>query len=440
LPKPVVAVVGRPNVGKSTFFNYLVGKRISIVEDTPGVTRDRIYAEVEWRNKKFTLIDTGGIEPYSEDKIMQQMKRQAEIAIETADIIIFMVDVKDGVTASDKEVATLLRKTKKPVIVAVNKVDKIGELPADFYEFYNLGFGELMAISSIHGLGMGDLLDEIFKYFPEEDAEDYDEDVIKVAVVGKPNVGKSSLINRILGEERVIVSDIPGTTRDAIDTFVENEHGKFVFIDTAGIRRQSKINEKIEKYSIIRSWTAIERADVCLILIDAKEGVTEQDTKIAGYAHEQGKASIIAVNKWDLIEKQTGTLEEYRRTVHEKLGFMLYAPVIFISALTGQRVDRIYGLIKHVADQAAMRISTGVLNDLLNEATAMVQPPSDKGKRLKIYYMTQSSVKPPSFVLFINNMELMHYSYERYLENQLRKSFGFEGTPIKFILREKEKE
>ncbi|ABN52256.1 MAG TPA: ribosome biogenesis GTPase Der [Hungateiclostridium thermocellum] len=440
MPKPVVAVVGRPNVGKSTFFNYLVGKRISIVEDTPGVTRDRIYAEVEWRNKKFTLIDTGGIEPYSEDKIMQQMKRQAEIAIETADIIIFMVDVKDGVTASDKEVATLLRKTKKPVIVAVNKVDKIGELPADFYEFYNLGFGELMAISSIHGLGMGDLLDEIFKYFPEEDAEDYDEDVIKVAVVGKPNVGKSSLINRILGEERVIVSDIPGTTRDAIDTFVENEHGKFVFIDTAGIRRQSKINEKIEKYSIIRSWTAIERADVCLILIDAKEGVTEQDTKIAGYAHEQGKASIIVVNKWDLIEKQTGTLEEYRRTVHEKLGFMLYAPVIFISALTGQRVDRIYGLIKHVADQAAMRISTGVLNDLLNEATAMVQPPSDKGKRLKIYYMTQSSVKPPSFVLFINNMELMHYSYERYLENQLRKSFGFEGTPIKFILREKEKE
>jgi len=440
LPKPVVAVVGRPNVGKSTFFNYLVGKRISIVEDTPGVTRDRIYAEVEWRNKKFTLIYTGGIEPYSEDKIMQQMKRQAERAIETADIIIFMVDVKDGVTASDKEVATLLRKTKKPVIVAVNKVDKIGELPADFYEFYNLGFGELMAISSIHGLGMGDLLDEIFKYFPEEDAEDYDEDVIKVAVVGKPNVGKSSLINRILGEERVIVSDIPGTTRDAIDTFVENEHGKFVFIDTAGIRRQSKINEKIEKYSIIRSWTAIERADVCLILIDAKEGVTEQDTKIAGYAHEQGKASIIVVNKWDLIEKQTGTLEEYRRTVHEKLGFMLYAPVIFISALTGQRVDRIYGLIKHVADQAAMRISTGVLNDLLNEATAMVQPPSDKGKRLKIYYMTQSSVKPPSFVLFINNMELMHYSYERYLENQLRKSFGFEGTPIKFILREKEKE
>lgn len=410
------------------------------MEDTPGVTRDRIYAEVEWRNRKFTLIDTGGIEPYSEDMIMQQMKRQAEIAIETADVIVFMVDVKDGVTASDKEVATMLRKTQKPVILVVNKVDQIGEPPADVYEFYNLGFGELMTVSSIHGLGMGDLLDEIFKYFPEEDPEDYDEDVIKIAVVGKPNAGKSSLINRIAGEDRVIVSDIPGTTRDAIDTYIENEHGKFVFIDTAGIRRKSKINEKIEKYSIIRSWTAIERADVCLILIDAKEGVTEQDTKIAGYAHEQGKASVIVVNKWDLVEKQTGTLEEYRKKVYEKLGFMLYAPVIFISAMTGQRVDKIYGLIKYVADQAAMRITTGVLNDLLNEATAMVQPPSDKGKRLKIYYMTQASVKPPSFILFINNMELMHYSYERYLENQLRKSFGFEGTPIKFILREKERE
>ncbi|RXE59846.1 ribosome biogenesis GTPase Der [Acetivibrio mesophilus] len=440
MPKPIVAVVGRPNVGKSTFFNYLVGKRISIVEDTPGVTRDRIYAEVEWRNRKFTLIDTGGIEPYSEDTIMQQMKRQAEIAIDTADVIVFMVDVKDGITASDKEVATMLRKTQKPIILAVNKVDQVGEPPADVYEFYNLGIGEIMTISSIHGLGMGDLLDEIFKYLPEEDIEDYEEDVIKVAVVGKPNVGKSSLINRIIGEDRVIVSDIPGTTRDAIDTFIENEHGKFVFIDTAGIRRQSKINEKIEKYSTIRSWTAIERADVCLILIDAQEGVTEQDTKIAGYAHEQGKASVIVVNKWDLVEKETGTLEEYRKKVHEKLGFMLYAPVIFISAMTGQRVDKTYGLIKYVSEQAAMRISTGVLNDLLNEATAMVQPPSDKGKRLKIYYMTQASVKPPTFILFINDMKLMHYSYERYLENQLRKSFGFEGTPIRFILREKERE
>lgn len=440
MAKPVVAVVGRPNVGKSTFFNYLAGKRISIVEDTPGVTRDRIYTDIEWRGRNFTLIDTGGIEPYSEDKIMQQMKRQAEIAIETADVIVFMVDLKDGLTASDKEVATLLRKTQKPVILVVNKVDKVGDLPLGAYEFYNLGIGELMTISSIHGLGMGDLLDEIYKHFPEEKEEEYDEDVIRVAVIGKPNVGKSSLINKILGEDRVIVSDIPGTTRDAIDTYVENSHGKFVFIDTAGIRRQSKINENIEKYSTLRSWTAIERADVCLILIDAQEGVTEQDTKIAGYAHEQGKASIVVVNKWDLIEKDTGTLEEYRNTVLENLGFMLYAPVLFISAKTGQRVEKSYELIKYVANQSALRISTGVLNDLLNDAIAMVQPPSDKGRRLKIYYMTQASVKPPTFVLFINNMELMHYSYQRYIENQLRKSFGFEGTPIKFILREKDRE
>lgn len=440
MPKPIVAIVGRPNVGKSTFFNYLAGKRISIIEDTPGVTRDRIYTEVEWRNRKFTLIDTGGIEPYAEDKIMQQMKRQAEIAIDTADVIVFMVDSKDGVTASDKEVATMLRKTQKPVILVVNKVDKVGDPPAEVYEFYNLGIGELMTISSIHGLGMGDLLDEIFSHFPEENDEDYDEDVIKVAVVGKPNVGKSSLVNNILGEERVIVSDIPGTTRDAIDTYFENEEGKFVFIDTAGIRRQSKINESIEKYSTIRSWTAIERADVCLIMIDAKEGVTEQDTKIAGYAHEQGKASIIVVNKWDVVEKETGTLEEYRKTVHEKLGFMLYAPVLFISAKTGQRVNKLYELIRYVANQSALRISTGVLNDLLNEATAMVQPPSDKGRRLKIYYLTQASVKPPTFVLFVNDIELMHYSYERYIENHLRKSFGFEGTPIRFILRQKGKD
>lgn len=440
MAKPVVAIVGRPNVGKSTFFNYLAGRRISIVEDTPGVTRDRIYTEIEWRNRKFTLIDTGGIEPYSEDKIMQQMKNQAEIAIETADVIVFMVDIKDGLTASDNEVATMLRKSKKPVILVVNKVDKVGEMPAEAYEFYNLGMGDLMTVSSIHGLGMGDLLDEIYKYFPEDTDEEYDDEVIKVAVIGKPNAGKSSLINKILGEERVIVSDIPGTTRDAIDTYIENEQGKFVFIDTAGIRRQSKINENIERYSTIRSWTAIERADVCLILIDAVEGVTEQDTKIAGYAHEQGKASIIIVNKWDLVEKETGTLEEYRKTVLEKLGFMLYAPVMFISAKTGQRVDKIFELTKFVANQSALRISTGVLNDLLNEATAMVQPPSDKGKRLKIYYMTQASVKPPTFILFINSIELMHYSYERYLENQLRKSFGFEGTPIKFMLREKDKE
>lgn len=440
MAKPVVAIVGRPNVGKSTFFNYVTGKRISIVEDTPGVTRDRIYAEAEWRDRKFTLIDTGGIEPYSEDIIMQQMKRQAEIAIETADVILFMVDVKDGLTAADKEVATLLRKTRKPVILAVNKVDRIGEPPPEVYEFYNLGIGDIMPISSIHGLGMGDLLDEIYKHFPEDKEEDYDEDVIKVAVVGKPNAGKSSLVNSILGENRVIVSDIPGTTRDAIDTYVEKGEDKFVFIDTAGLRKKSKIVENIERYSTIRSWSAIERADVCLIMIDAVDGVTEQDTKIAGYAHEQGKASIIVINKWDLIEKETGTLEEYRKVVYEKLGFMTYAPVIFISAKTGQRVHKLYDLIKYVAGQAAFRISTGMLNDLVNEAIAIVQPPSDKGRRLKIYYMTQAGVKPPTFIIFVNDAELLHYSYVRYLENQLRKSFGFEGTPIRFIHKEKGKE
>ncbi len=438
--KPVVAVVGRPNVGKSTFFNYLAGSRISIVEDTPGVTRDRIYTEIEWRSTKFTLIDTGGIEPYSEDIIMQQMKRQAEIAIETADVIIFMVDGKDGMTATDKEVATMLRKSQKPVVLCVNKVDRIGDPPPDVYEFYNLGMGDMQIISSVHGLGMGDLLDAIFEHFPEDTDAEEDEDVIKVAVVGKPNAGKSSLINSILGENRVIVSNIPGTTRDAIDTHVEMDGQKYTFIDTAGIRKRSKINETIEKYSTIRSWTAIERADVCIIMIDAEDGVTEQDTKIAGYAHQQGKASIVVVNKWDLIEKQTGTLEEYRKVVHEKLGFMTYAPVLFISAKTGQRVNKIYELIKFVADQAAFRISTGMLNDLVNEAVAMVQPPSDKGKRLKIYYMTQVGIKPPAFVIFVNDLELFHYSYERYLENQLRKNFGFEGTPIRFIHRQREKE
>jgi ribosome-associated GTPase EngA len=437
MAKPVVAVVGRPNVGKSTFFNYIAGKRISIVEDTPGVTRDRIYAEAEWRSRKFTLVDTGGIEPYSENLIMQQMKRQAELAIEMADVIVFMVDAKEGMTASDREVATMLRKSAKPVVLVANKVDRVGEPPAEVYEFYNLAMGDVMTISSVHGLGMGDLLDEIFKFFPEKDEDDYDEEVIKVAVIGKPNSGKSSLINRILGEERVIVSDIPGTTRDAIDTYVENGEDKYVFIDTAGIRRRSKIVENIEKYSIVRSWAAVEKADVCLIMIDAQDGVTEQDSKIAGYAHEQGKASIIVVNKWDLIDKETGTLEEYRKKVLEGLGFMTYAPVVFISAKTGQRVQKLFELIKFVANQAALRISTGMLNDLLNEATAMVQPPSDKGKRLKLYYATQSGVKPPSFVIFVNDMELFHYSYERYIENQLRKSFGFEGTPIRFIHREK---
>lgn len=433
-----MAVVGRPNVGKSTFFNYLAGKRISIVEDTPGVTRDRIYAEIEWRSKKFTLIDTGGIEPYSEDIIMQQMKRQAEIAIETADVIIFMVDGKEGMTATDKEVATMLRKSNKPVILTVNKVDKVGDPPPEVYEFYNLAMGDMIVISSVHGLGMGDLLDAVFEHFPEDfDSED-DEDVIKVAVVGKPNAGKSSLINAILGENRVIVSNIPGTTRDAIDTHIEIDGQKYTFIDTAGIRRRSKITENIEKYSAIRSWTAIERADVCLIMIDAVDGVTEQDTKIAGYAHDQGKASIIVINKWDLVAKETGTLEEYRRQVNESLGFMTYAPVRFISAKTGQRVNKIYELIKYVAEQASFRISTGMLNDLVNEAIAMVQPPSDKGKKLKIYYMTQTDIKPPTFVIFVNEVQLFHYSYERYLENQLRKNFGFEGTPLRFVHRQRD--
>lgn len=440
MAKPVVAVVGRPNVGKSTFFNYVAGRRISIVEDTPGVTRDRIYTEVEWRSRKFTLIDTGGIEPYSEDKIMQQMRRQAEMAIDTANVIVFMVDIKDGLTAADEEVAVMLRKTKKPVILVVNKVDRVGNPPPEAYEFYNLGLGDFITISSVHGLGMGDLLDEIYKHFPENEEDEYEDEVIKVAVVGKPNAGKSSLINKVLGEERVIVSEVAGTTRDAIDTYVENGEDKYVFIDTAGIRRKSKVEENIERYSVIRSWGAIERADVCLIMIDAVDGVTEQDTKIAGYAHEQGKASIIVVNKWDLVEKETGTLEEYRKVVHEKLGFMTYAPVVFISAKTGQRVSKLYELIKFVANQGSLRISTGMLNDLINEAIAMVQPPSDKGKRLKILYATQAGVKPPTFVIFVNSSELFHYSYERYLENQLRKSFGFEGTPIRFIHREKDKE
>lgn len=437
MAKPIVAVVGRPNVGKSTFFNYLAGRRISIVENTPGVTRDRIYTEIEWRSRKFTLIDTGGIEPFTEDKIMQQMKRQAELAIEMADVIVFMVDVKEGMTASDKDIATMLRKSNKPVLLVANKVDRVGEPPAEMYEFYNLGIGDVLPVSSVHGLGMGDLLDEIFTHFPEKDEEEYDEETIKVAVVGKPNSGKSSLINKVLGEERVIVSDIPGTTRDAIDTLVEKGDDKYVFIDTAGIRRQSKITENIEKYSAIRSWAAIERADVCLIMIDAQDGVTEQDTKIAGYAHDQGKASIVIVNKWDLVEKETGTLEEYRKVVLEKLGFMMYAPILFVSVKTGQRVEKVFELIKYAANQASTRISTGMLNDLLNEATSMVQPPSDKGKRLKLFYITQADVKPPTFVIFVNDAELFHYSYERYIENQLRKSFGFEGTPIRFIHREK---
>ncbi|MGI6124938.1 MAG: ribosome biogenesis GTPase Der [Acetivibrionales bacterium] len=437
MSKPVVAVVGRPNVGKSTFFNYLAGKRISIIEDTPGVTRDRIYAESEWRGKNFTLIDTGGIEAFSEDYIKQQMVRQAQIAIDTADVIVLMVDVKTGLTAADEDVAVMLRKSAKPVVVAVNKADSVGNPPPEAYEFYNLGMGEIYPISSIHGLGMGELLDAIYDYFPEDVPEGEEDDFIKVAVIGKPNAGKSSIINKILGEDRVIVSDIPGTTRDAIDTFYEVNDKRYMFIDTAGIRRKSKIDEGIEKYSIIRSWTAVDRADVCIIMIDANDGVTEQDTKIAGYAHEQGKASIIAINKWDTLTKETGTMEEYRKKVVQDLEFMSYAPIVFISAKTGQRVGRLFELIDYVNDQASFRVQTGVLNDVLNDAIAMVQPPSDKGKRLKIYYMTQIGVKPPSFVVFVNNAELMHYSYSRYLQNTLRSNFGFEGTPIRFTIREK---
>lgn len=440
MAKPVVAIVGRPNVGKSTFFNFVARKRISVVESTPGVTRDRIYTEAEWRNRKFTLIDTGGIEVFSTDKIMQQMKQQTEMAIEMADVIIFMVDAKTGITASDDEVAQLLRKTRKPIVLAVNKVDNVGETPSDVYEFYNLSLGDFVTISSVHGLGIGELLDEVYMHFPEKDEESYDETIIKVAVAGKPNTGKSSLINKILGEERVIVSDVPGTTRDAVDTLVEKDGNKYVFIDTAGIRRKSRIKENIERYSILRSLSAIDRADVCLVMIDANEGVTEQDTKIAGYAHEQGKATLITVNKWDMIDKSTGTHEKHRKDVINKLAFMTYAPVIFISALTGQRVNRLFGLINYVADQSALRLSTGILNDVLNEAVMMVQPPSDKGRRLKIFYITQVGVKPPVFILFVNNKKLMHYSYQRYLENQIRNNFGFEGTPIRFIIREKDKE
>lgn len=438
MAKPIVAIVGRPNVGKSTFFNYVCGKRISIVEDTPGVTRDRVYAEAEWRNRPFTLIDTGGIEPNSEDEIRQQIRRQAEAAIELADVIVFMVDAKEGMTASDKEIATMLRKSSKPVVLVANKVDSIGEPPPETYEFYNLAIGDVEVVSSVHGLGMGDLLDKIFSFFPGEDREDPEEDAIKVAVVGKPNSGKSSIVNRLIGEERVIVSDIPGTTRDAVDTYLEHGGCKFVLIDTAGIRRKSKITGNIERYSVLRSWTAIERSDVCVIMIDARDGVTEQDTKIAGYAHEQGKASVIVINKWDLVEKETGTMEKYRRDVIEKLSFMQYAPVLFISARTGQRVHRLLELVKYVYEQASLRITTGMLNDLLNEAVAMVQPPSDKGRRLKLYYAVQSAVRPPTFIIFMNDIQLFHYSYERYLENQLRKSYGFEGTPIRFISRERD--
>ena len=411
---PVVAVVGRPNVGKSTLFNKLIGQRLSIVEDTPGVTRDRIYSKCEWRNREFMIVDTGGIEPGTDDVILAQMRRQAEIAIEKADVIVLVTDIRCGVTASDYAVADMLQKSGKPIVLAVNKCDNIGEPPLEIYEFYNLGLGDPFPISSTHGHGTGDLLDEIFKYFPEDETEQYSDEYVKVAVIGKPNVGKSSLINRIAGEERVIVSDIAGTTRDATDTVIENEDGKFVFIDTAGIRKKSKVIENIEKYSVLRAYMAVDRADVCVIVIDAQVGFTEQDSKVAGYAHEQGKASIVAVNKWDAIDKTDKTMEEFKTKLQNDFSFMSYVPFVFISAKTGQRVPKLFEMINFVHQQNSIRISTGMLNDVLSYATTRVQPPSDKGKRLKIYYMTQPSTNPPTFVIFVNKAELFHFSYQRY--------------------------
>ena len=437
MSKPLVAIVGRPNVGKSMLFNKLVGKRLSIVEDTPGVTRDRLYAECEWCGRKFDIVDTGGIEPSTDNEILLFMREQANIAISAADVIVFVTDVKTGVTAADKDVANMLLRSKKPTVLAVNKMDSTGAVDPAIYEFYALGMGDPIAVSAVHGHGTGDLLDECLKYFPDENEEAEDDDRIKVAVIGKPNVGKSSLINHILGEKRVIVSNMAGTTRDAVDSEVDNKFGKYVFIDTAGIRRKSKVEERVEKFSVLRAQMAIERADVCLILIDARDGVTEQDTKIAGLAHEAGKASIVVVNKWDLVEKETGTMEKMRKDIMRDLSFMSYAPILFISALTGQRTDRIFELVNFVNDQSNMRITTGMLNSVLADAQARVQPPTDKGRRLKIYYMTQTGIKPPSFVIFCNTKELFHFSYQRYIENQVRSVFGLEGTPIRMVIRQK---
>ena len=435
--KPLIAIVGRPNVGKSMLFNKLVGQRLSIVEDTPGVTRDRLYAEAEWLNRKFDLVDTGGIEPGTDSEILAFMRQQAEIAIQNTTVIIFLCDVKTGLTASDQEVANMLLRSGKPVVLAVNKMDQVGHTNPDIYEFYNLGLGDPIAVSAVHGHGTGDLLDECFKYFPPEDEEEEDDDVIKVAIIGKPNVGKSSLVNRILGEKRVIVSDMAGTTRDAVDSYFENQKGKYLLIDTAGMRKKSKVDDPIEKFSVLRATMAIERADVCLILIDANEGVTEQDTKVAGLAHEAGKACIIVVNKWDSIEKDDKTMDRMRQDVRRDLSYMTYAPIVFISALTGQRVDRLFDLINYVNDQASLRITTGMLNSVLADATARVQPPTDKGRRLKIYYMTQIGIKPPHFVCFCNDAKLFHFSYQRYLENQIRSTFGLEGTPVRLTIRQK---
>ena len=437
MSRPLVAIVGRPNVGKSMLFNRLVGRRLSIVEDTPGVTRDRLYAECEWCGRKFNMVDTGGIEPTTDSEILLYMREQAQIAINSATVIVLVTDIRTGVTAADKDVANMLLRSRKPVVLAVNKADSTGTEDPAIYEFYSLGLGDPIAVSAVHGHGTGDLLDECLKYFPPAEEEDEEDDCIKVAVIGKPNVGKSSLINRILGEKRLIVSDIAGTTRDAVDTMFENEQGRYMFIDTAGIRRKSKVDEKIEKFSVMRSQLAVERADVCIIMIDARDGVTEQDTKIAGLAHESGKACIVAVNKWDLVDKETGTMEKMRKDIMRDLSFMSYAPLIFISAATGQRTEKLFELINFVNDQSNMRISTGMLNNVLADAQARVQPPTDKGRRLKIYYMTQTGIKPPNFVSFCNSRELFHFSYQRYIENQLRTVFGLEGTPIRIVIRQK---
>lgn len=437
MSKPIFAIVGRPNVGKSTLFNKIIGQRISIVEDTPGVTRDRIYADGEWSGKKFTLIDTGGIEPKTDSEILNEMRNQANLAIEMADVVIFMVDIKDGLTAADADVAAMLQKSKKPVVLVCNKADSPGDVPMEYYEFFNLGLDEPIAVSSIHGLGVGDLLDKVYSYVDFSKMEETEEDIIKVAVIGKPNVGKSSLINKILGENRVIVSNIAGTTRDAIDTYYERDGQKYLFVDTAGMRKKGKIDENIERYSVIRSLAAIDRCDVVLVMIDATEGVTEQDSKIAGYAHNAGKASIVVVNKWDLVEKETNTMRNFKNDVLNGLPFMQYAPSEFISAATGLRINKLFDLIKYVNAQNAMRIPTGVLNDVLNDAVSMVQPPSDKGRRLKIYYITQASTRPPTFILFVNDKNLAHFSYVRYLENKIREAFNLNGTPVKFIIREK---
>ena len=437
MSKPIVAIVGKPNVGKSRFFNYVVGQRISIVEDTPGVTRDRVYADTSWRDREFTLIDTGGIEPESEDVILSQMREQANIAIGVADVILFMTNLKEGVTAADSEIAVMLRKSKKPIILACNKSDNYGEMPAEAYEFYNLGVGEPHPISAANAIGIGDLLDAIYEKLPEKDANESDDNKIKVALIGKPNVGKSSLLNKILGEDRSIVSDIAGTTRDAIDSEFENEFGKYVFIDTAGVRKKAKVNESIEKFSVMRTLLAIERSDVCLVLIDAEEGVTDQDAKILGEAHEAGKGIIIVVNKWDIIEKDNHTMQEYKNNIYNKIAYANYAPIMFISAKTGQRVNKIFEEVNEVYKQNSFRASTSVINEVINEAIAVVQPPSDKGRRLKILYGTQASTQPPTFVIFVNNKELFHFSYQRYLINCFRSNFGLMGTPVRLIVREK---